>query len=178
MTNPLDTAAVAEAERLHPRVDLVVAIIIFLFGAAMVWQALAMPTFQERKGDIFTAPGIVPGFYGVIICFLSVLLGARAIGRARRGLGATSSESPTTGLAALALVALLCLVFAIGFVTRLPFWLAASLFITVFILIFEWRGAATPAARGRLVGVALAIGVGAGLAIAFVFERLFLVRLP
>jgi len=30
----------------------------------------------------------------------------------------------------------------------------------------------------RLIGTALAIGLGAGLAIAFVFEKLFLVRLP
>lgn len=178
MTNPLDTAASADAERLHPRVDLAVAVVVFLCGAAIIWQALAMPTFQERKGDIFTAPGIVPGFYGIIIALLGLLLGGRAVLRARRGLGPTSSESPTAGLAGLALVACLCLVFAIGLVTRLPFWIAASLFVTVFILVFEWRTAADRPARLRLLATALAVGCGAGVGIAFVFERLFLVRLP
>lgn len=175
MTNPLDTAASADAERISPRADLAVAIVIFLFGVAIVWQALSMPTFREQKGDIFTAPGIVPGFYGVIIALLSLVLAGRALMRTRRGLGATDAGKPTAGLAGLALVALLCLVFAVGLVTRLPFWLASALFVTSFILVFEWP---TKAARGRLLATALAIGLGAGLGVSLVFERAFLVRLP
>ncbi len=178
MTNPLDTAASADAERLAPRVDLIVAIVFFLVGAGIVWQAMAMPTFRERQGEIFTAPGIVPGFYGVIICLLSVLLAARALGRARRGLGPTSAASPSEGLAALALVALLCLVFAVGLVTRLPFWLASAIFVSLFILVFEWRVGVTSVSRARLLATALAIGLIAGVAISLVFERVFLVRLP
>ncbi len=178
MTNPLDTAASADAERLSPRVDLSVAIAFFLVGAAIVWQALNMPTFRERQGEIFTAPGIVPGFYGVIICFLSMLLGGRAIGRARRGLGRTTATGASEGLLGLALVAFLCLAFAVGLVTRLPFWLASSIFVSVFILVFEWQSGAGPAARARLVAISLAIGLIAGVAISLVFERAFLVRLP
>lgn len=175
MTNPLDTAASADAERIDPRVDLAVAIVFFLVGAAIFFHAWNMPTFRERGGDVFTAPGIVPGFYGIVIAFLAALLGARAVSRKRRGLGPTSSESATAGLAGLTLVIVLCLAFAVGMVTRLPFWLASAIFVTAFIVIFEWRGGAPPA---RLIAIALAIGVGAGLGIAFVFEKLFLVRLP
>jgi hypothetical protein len=175
MTNPLDTAASADADRLDPRVDLVVAIVFFLVGAAIFFHAWSMPTFRERGGDVFTAPGIVPGFYGIVISFLAALLGARAVGRKRRGLGATSTESATAGLAGLALVIVLCLVFAVGMVTRLPFWLASAIFVTAFIAIFEWRSGASPA---RLLTIALVIGLGAGLGVAFVFEKLFLVRLP
>lgn len=178
MTNPLDTAASADAERLSPRVDLGIAIAFFLVGGAIVWQAFSMPTFRERQGEIFTAPGIVPGFYGVIICFLSVLLGGRAVGRARRGLGPTAAGSASKGLLGLALVACLCLVFAIGLVTRLPFWLASAIFVSVFILIFEWEKNASRASRARLLAISLAIGLIAGIAISLVFERAFLVRLP
>lgn len=175
MTNPLDTAASADADRLDPRVDLAVAIVFFVAGAAICFQAWNMPTFRERGGDVFTAPGIVPGFYGIVIAFLASLLGARAVGRKRRGLGATSSESATAGLAGLALVIVLCLAFAVGLVTRLPFWLASAIFVSTFIAIFEWRSGVSPV---RVLAIALAIGLSAGLGIAFVFEKLFLVRLP
>jgi len=178
MTNPLDPAAAADAERLDPRVDLVIAIVFFLVGTWIAWQAWNMPTFRERQGDIFTAPGIVPGFYGIIIALLALGLSIRAIGRRRRGLGATATDSPTAGLAGLALVITLCLGFAVGLVTRLPFWLAASIFVSLFILAFEWRPAMSTAQRGRLAASAVGIGIAAGLAIALVFERLFLVRLP
>ncbi|MBL8700732.1 MAG: tripartite tricarboxylate transporter TctB family protein [Alphaproteobacteria bacterium] len=178
MTNPLDTAAVSEAERLHPRVDLGIAAVIFLFGAAIAWHAYTMPTFREQKGDIFTAPGIVPGFYGIMIVLLSLTLAGRAILRSRRGLGPTEAGNPAAGLAGLALVALLCLVFAVGLVTRLPFWLASAIFVSVFIVVFEWRAGATAAARRRLLAIAAAIGLATGIAVTLVFERAFLVRLP
>lgn len=175
MTNPLDPAASADAERIDPRVDLAVAIFFFVLGAAIFLQAWNMPTFRERGGDVFTAPGIVPGFYGLVISLLAALLGWRAIGRRRRGLGATSQESATAGLSGLALVIALCLIYAVVLVTRLPFWLASALFVTAFVLIFEWSGKTD---RKRLVATAAAIGLGAGLAVSLVFEKLFLVRLP
>ncbi len=175
MTNPLDPGASADAERLDPRVDLIVAIVFFLVGAAIVFHAWNMPTFRERGGDIFTAPGIVPGFHGTIIAFLSALLGWRAVGRRRRGLGATTEAGATAGLSGLALVIALCLIFAVGLVTRLPFWLASALFVTTFVLVFEWSSGAN---RVRLVATAAAIGLGAGVGISLVFEKLFLVRLP
>ncbi|MFM8992417.1 MAG: tripartite tricarboxylate transporter TctB family protein [Alphaproteobacteria bacterium] len=178
MTNPLDTGAVAEAERIDPRADLAIAVVLFLLGAGIVWEAWNMPTFRERQGDIFTAPGIVPGFYGVAIAMLSLALGWRALGRRRRGLGATASEATTTGIAGIALVALLGLVYAVGLVTRLPFWLASALFVAVFVLVFAWKPGATRQARIRLGATAVAIGLGAGIGVALVFERLFLVRLP
>ena len=178
MTNPLDPGAVAEAERIDPRADLAVAIVLFLLGAGIAWEAWNMPTFRERQGDIFTAPGIVPGFYGLVIALLSIALGWRATRRRQRGLGATTPPDTSTGIAGLALVALLCAVFAIGLVTRLPFWIASALFVSVFVVVFEWKPGAPAAARGRLIATALAIGLGAGIGISLVFERLFLVRLP
>jgi putative tricarboxylic transport membrane protein len=72
----------------------------------------------------------------------------------------------------------LCLGFAVGLVGRLPFWTAASAFIFVAILAFDWpeRRQAGMLARGAVRAVVVAIP--GALAIAFVFERVFLVRLP
>jgi hypothetical protein len=177
-TNPLDPGASADSDRLDPRVDLVVALVVFLVGAAIVWQSWSMPTFRERQGDIFTAPGIVPGFYGCMIAGLAVLLGGRALGRRRRSLGATTPGSLGQGLSGLALVAAFCLVFALGLVTRLPFWMAATLFVSSFVLVFEWPRNGGAPARWRCAAIAAVTGLGAGLGIALVFERVFLVRLP
>lgn len=73
----------------------------------------------------------------------------------------------------------LCVLFGGGLVGRgLPFWLAATMFVSAAIL-FLRRG---PAGEWRLgvrqVGFAVAVGLGAGLVITGLFQQLFLVRLP
>ena len=81
-------------------------------------------------------------------------------------------------LARVGVTLLLCLTFAIGLVGRLPFWLAAAsyLFTQISVLQYpDWK------AKGGVVrGFALAalIACAAGVAIAFMFQDVFLVRLP
>ena len=72
----------------------------------------------------------------------------------------------------------LCLVFTLGLLGHgLPFWLASALFIAAFIILLSWRGTRVHD-LGRRVGFACAYGLIMGGAIHFLFERLFLVRLP
>ena len=33
--------------------------------------AVQMPTFKEQKGETYTAPGLVPGIYGLVIVHCS-----------------------------------------------------------------------------------------------------------
>jgi putative tricarboxylic transport membrane protein len=61
-------------------------------------------------------------------------------------------------------------------VGRLPFWLASAIFVFAFTATFEWERGRHGRMR-RLVEAAL-LGLGTGLAVMFVFERIFLVRLP
>src|SRR5262245_34354009 len=73
-----------------PRTDLWIAAVFLVLGVAVAWLAFLMPTFTEQRGEIYTAPGLVPGFYGIVIAMLSLWLGARAI---RQGaLGADAGE--------------------------------------------------------------------------------------
>jgi putative tricarboxylic transport membrane protein len=75
--------------------------------------------------------------------------------------------------------AALALVYAAGLVGRgVPFWLATWLFVTAYVLIFEWRQRG--AAGQRVKGVALALVYGAGTAglVSVLFEQVFFVRLP
>ena len=172
-----DAASPFEGEKAptSPRADLITAAVLFALGVGIVVQAWQMPRFIEQSGTGLTAPGIVPGFYGVVLSLLSCLLGLRAIGR-----GGWAVHGAATGSATdrrqLATAALLGLVYAGGMVGRMPFWLAAALFVFAFTTAFEW-GQGKQGRPRRIIEVAL-IGIGTGVAVTMVFEKLFLLRLP
>ena len=166
-----------------PRADLWIAVVFFVFGATAAWLAFLMPTFTNQRGEIYTAPGLVPGFYGIVIVVLSVWLGARAI---RQGaLGADAAADSTTaepgthnGNARLALAAGLGLLFVVGLIGRVPFWLASAIFITLFTVLFEWQPGQVRQVRARRIGEAALIGLATGAVVTLVFEKIFYVRLP
>lgn len=164
---------------LRPRVDLLVAVSFFVFSAAIVTLALGMPTYTNQGGQIYTAPGLVPTFYGAIIGILSLWLGVRSI--RRMSIARTADSAPPeegNSNARLAIAAGLGLFFVIGLIGRMPFWLASSIFVTAFVLAFEWRRGQSSAQWTRQAAIALAIGIGTGVLVTLVFERIFLVRLP
>jgi hypothetical protein len=167
-----------DAAPTHPRTDLILAAIFFVFGAAIMVASAAMPTFTDQGTPIFVAPGIVPAFHGAMLAILSVVLALRSFARGigRRTGGAAPDVRRSIFRTALATV--LAVAFAAGLIGRLPFWLAAAIFVFCFINAFEFeRG---QPARLRLVnaGIALAIGIVTGVGITLLFERLFLIRMP
>lgn len=169
-------------EPLPPRHDMWTAAVFFAIGVSVVWMSIQMPTFREQKGEIYTAPGLVPGLHGCVVVLLSLWLAARAWSRAKAGPAGTLagaapkregySDARMFGAAAL------CVAFAAGLVGRLPFWLAASIFVFAFTTLFEWRAGATAAERVRRLAIAASLGAGTGLFVTLVFEKVFLVRLP
>lgn len=178
-----DRPILPHEEPLPPRVDLRIAAFLLLLGLAILGLALQMPTGLDQKGQIYTAPGLVPGIYGIVIAGLSIWLGVRALRRRASGAVSDASADSTaqadaTSNLRLALCAILCVAFAVGLIGRLPFWVAAAIFVTLFIVLFEWEPDAAPRARAWAVGTALAQGIATGLIVALVFEKLFLVRLP
>ena len=164
-----------EGEKAPPsaRADLVTSAALMAFGIAVVVLALGMPTFAEHSGTGLTAPGIVPGFYGLVIAVLAGALALRTLKRTDRGARPADTENDNGRLA---LAAGLALLYAGGLVGRLPFWLATALFVAVFVAAFEWpRG---PAGRPRRLVEATLIGLGTGAAVTLLFQDVFLVRLP
>lgn len=164
-----------------PRLDLIAAALLFLLAAVVLAAARAMPTFIERGGAPFAAPGFVPSLYAGLLAVLAILLGARSVaaGALRRGGGRAG------GLTAEARDAMLRLLLAttlgaslvFGMIGRIPFVHAAALFIAAFILIFEWRR--EPLSRRlRRLAEAFGIAIAAAVAISLIFERVFLLRLP
>lgn len=172
---PPDTASPFGGEKAPPsaRADLVTSAALMAFGVAVVALALKMPTFVEQSGTGLTAPGIVPGFHGLVIAALAGLLAVRTLKRTDRRARPADTGNDNGRLA---LAAGFALVYAGVLVGRLPFWLATALFVALFVTAFEWlRG---PTGRPRRLVEAALIGLGTGVAVTLLFQDVFLVRLP
>ena len=164
------------------RVDLITAAILLAFALSVFALALRMPTFVATGGSAFTAPGIVPGFHATVIGVLAAVLAVRSIlrGALKPGGGKVEGHEglPAISLKRLFIAAGLGIVFAVVLVGLVPFWLAVALFVTAFTTIFEWDPAAPVALRVRRIVTAAVLGVCAGAAVHYLFQEIFLVRLP
>lgn len=182
MSEPEAQSVLPHEAPLPPRVDLVTAAVVFAAGVAIVYAAWIMPRFREQLGEIYTAPGLVPALYGIVIAILGLWLAARSIGRGAlspAAAGRTKRERREGySNARLALAALLCLAFAVGMVGRMPFWLATAIFVFLFVLLFEWRGDQPWHERIRPIVTAALVAAATGGLVTLVFQRVFLVRLP
>jgi len=164
-----------------PRTDLWIAAVFLLFGATVAWLAFLMPRYAEQKGQIYTAPGLVPGFYGAIIVLLSIWLAVRAVRQGAlqsRTKEADGGTPKATSDLRLALAVALGLVFVVGLIGRVPFWLASAIFVASFTTLFEWQPAQPWPVRARRIGEAVLLGLATGVAVTLVFEKVFYVRLP
>ena len=164
---------------LAPRTDLWVGASFLAFSVAVLSLTLRMPTYTDQGGQIYTAPALVPSFYAVVILLLSLWLVVRSI-RAGALTPAGTQGGPAEGNSntRFVLAAGLVQVFTVGLIGRMPFWLAAAIFVAVFIAAFEWRPGLEAKARVRGLAIAVVQGVATGILVTLVFERVFLVRLP
>ena len=161
------------------RTDLVASAFWLALGLLTVQQSWVMDRLESQGADPWSAPGLVPGLIGVVLTILGLLLLRRSLRQppaAREGEDETPDEAREGRWRLLAALAL-CLIFTIGLLGHgLPFWLAAAVFVAAFIGLFSWRQGVE--SLPRRLGFACAYGLIMGVAIHFLFEKLFLVRLP
>ena len=168
---------------LDPRVeagtDLRAAIGWIALGAAILVGSITMDRLEQQHINPYTIPGLVPGLLGIAMLILGMVLGVR--GWRRGGIGAPRPPTDPAVARRLAIVIALVVAFSVGLVGHgLPFWVAAAIFVVASILVLQapQRAAAGRTLTGRDVAFALAVGIGSGVVITFVFQELFLVRLP
>ncbi|MBV9736238.1 MAG: tripartite tricarboxylate transporter TctB family protein [Acidisphaera sp.] len=161
-----------------PRADLFTAAGFLAFGVAVIVVSAQMPTFTDQGTPAYVAPGIVPGFHGTVISLLALVLAVRSVLRGAFRPMPGSGGSARRSLLRIALACVLAIVFSGFMVGRLPFWLAAAIFVFVFILAFEWRPGMASGVLARDAGIAAAIGLGTGWGITLLFEHVFLIRMP
>jgi hypothetical protein len=164
------------------RADLITGIILVVFGLAVLAESIGMPRFEERHINPWTIPGLVPGMLGIVIAILGAVVALRSLlGGALRPRAQLSAEEAVETRAAIvrfSICAGLCLVYALALVGRAPFWIATGLFVFAFVAIFEWRTGDEAGPRLIKLAIAAALAIAAMLAIPYLFEHLFLVRLP
>jgi Tripartite tricarboxylate transporter TctB family len=163
-----------------PKADFVTGLVLIALGLAVVWASLEMPRFEERGADPYTAPGLVPGVLGAIILVLGTVVFVRAAhaGGWRLAWSGAKSSSKDPGVRRLALSVALCLIYAGGLVGTVPFWLATFVFITAFVILFEWPLATGRTDRLRRLALAPLLAVAIAAAVSLLFQDVFLVRLP
>jgi hypothetical protein len=170
--------AVTEETKVSPRADFWSALVWIAFGIAILVISLKMDRLERFQASIYTAPGLVPGLLGLAIALMGAILLLRAV----RG-GALDRQAPLR----LALRDHWRLIFSLGLsllyalvivASALPFWLVTAVYVTSFVIVFQYaeRRAAGQLPRG--IAIAVVHGLLAGWLIQYVFEELFLVRLP
>jgi hypothetical protein len=159
------------------RADLCAGLAFLALGIAIIGGSLMMDRLERLQATIYTAPGLVPGLLGLMLALMAALLIVRSL----RG-GALSQSLPAfdpKGNWRILVALVLCLGFAIGLVGHgLPFWVGSAIFVTLFVLIFQFEERRREGTVLRGAAFAIAYGLIAGLAIHHLFQDVFLVRLP
>jgi hypothetical protein len=167
-----------EDEKPTPFADLISGLFWLALAIAIVIGSWQMDRLAHLKVSIYTVPGLVPGILGIAIGLFALALVIRAL----RAGALADARLPAIHLAdhwRLITALVLCLVLAAGIVgSGLPFWIGAAAFIAVAVFVFQYpeRRQAGTVARGA--AIAVVHGVISGFAIHYVFQELFLVRLP
>jgi hypothetical protein len=151
-----------------PRADLVWAVLWLAASAAILVASWTMDRLERLGAQLYSAPGLVPGLLGGVLFVLSSALAVRALRQRALRPGFSPGWKGWQGTA---LVLALCLGYAVGLIGRVPFWLATFVFVTAFIAIFEYPDR-------RRTAFAPVYGAATSLIVTWMFEGVFLVRLP
>ncbi|MBE7417070.1 MAG: tripartite tricarboxylate transporter TctB family protein [Ideonella sp.] len=152
-----------------------------VFGFAVLIGSITMDRLEAQHINPYTVPGLLPGLLGIAM----IVLGAALAWRSWRA-GALRPAPPLTTdqrdeHRRIWVVAALCIGYGAVLIGHgLPFWLASATYVSASILIMR-RMSRDPEQRrltARAVVQALVIGVASALIVQWVFQDLFLVRLP
>ncbi|HSK40931.1 MAG TPA: tripartite tricarboxylate transporter TctB family protein [Arenibaculum sp.] len=165
------------------RADLITAVVLVALGIAVFYGSWTMPRLEARGIHPASAPGLVPGVLGLLLAACGGLLGLGAwrAGAHRRPCAGGVEQVPASRLPELRRLGAamaICLAYALGLVGVIPFWLATAVFVFVFVLVFEGPLGETRTSVVRSVLVALVLAAATAGAVSYIFQELFLVRLP
>lgn len=173
-----DGASTAESSHPHARADFWTGLVLIVLGLAAFLACLDMPRFEEREINPYTAPGLVPGMIALVIAVLGFFLTLRAVRQHVPGNGEVQSQASAASRRRFWLTSVLTLTYAAVLVGRLPFWLATGFFVFAFVALVEWRTDRSTVEHMRALGFALAYAGIVAVVVTWVFQEIFLVRLP
>jgi hypothetical protein len=164
--------------------DRIQGLVWFAFGAAVLYGSWVMDRLESLKIPAATAPGVPTGLLGVsFMAFALVLLFRREFkpdaAEAALQPAAESTHDTSFEWRRLALSWVLCMSYAGVLLGRgLPYWLLTTVFLFLHVLLLDETDhvPARPTLRRLILAAILAPAVA--MTATFVFQRLFLVRLP
>ncbi len=173
------------------RADQIFSIVLMMLGAFVTFESWRMPRFEELHVQPMTAPGLTPALIGIIILVLGAILFGQSVWSRRAADEPAEAEpvfadpadaeplpvetSVSDGYRRVLLVLIITFAYAAGLVGRIPFWLATGLFVFAFVFIFE---ADNGKSLMRRFVAALLMGGLVSAAVTWLFQEVFLVRLP
>ena len=179
MQTPDNQDAIRTEEAIRVRADLITAIVLIALGLAVAYFSWTMDRLEIRRIHPSTIPGLVPFFLGVALTLCGGLLAFRSAKLDVPGAGAALMRVLLSWVSVRVITVLaLALVYTLGLVGRVPFWLASGIFVFSFIVLFETVFADEPKSLLRTLFWALAVAAFAGIGVHYVFGQIFLVRLP
>ena len=170
-------------KKVSAQADFIAAWVWVGFGLAVTIGAWRMDRLESQGATLYTAPGLVPGVLGVVLMLFGVLLAlraARAGGHRLRAVPWVPSREARAVVMRVGAFLALALAYAAGLVGHggIPFWLATFVFVTGFVLAFDWTRRHDAGQTTKGVLFAVAIGAGTAFVVSYVFQEVFLVRLP
>lgn len=165
-----------------PKADFLASILLFIFGIAVLIASIKMPRFEAQGANPYSVPGIVPGFLGVAVTFLSLILFIRSVIHRGYKLGLTKEvirdffKSDSTKRFILSLT--LCVIYAVFLLGRIPYHIATSLFVLVFIIAFEFQFKESLNSQRKTIIFSLVEALLVSAGVTSLFRYLFLVKLP
>ena len=170
-------------KKVSPQADFIAAWLWMAFGLAVVIAAWRMDRLESQGATLYTAPGLVPGILGAVLLLFGLLLALRAARAGGYRLGEvrwTPSQDTRAVVMRVGAFLVLGLAYAAGLVGHggIPFWLATFVFVTVSVIAFDWTRRRDAGQTVKGVLFAVAIGAGTAFLVSYVFQEVFLVRLP
>jgi hypothetical protein len=174
---------VSTEPKVSPQADFIAAWIWVAFGLAVMVAAWRMDRMTSQGASLYTAPGLVPGILGAVLLLLGLVLALRAAregGHRLRKVRAAPSPQTRAVVTRVGALLVLGVAYAAGLVGRggIPFWLATFVFVTLCVLAFDWKRRRDEEQTARGVLFALAVGAVTAFVVSYVFQEVFLVRLP
>ena len=168
-------------EKNMPKADFVTSIFLVLFGLFVLYQSLRMPRFEERHINPYSVPGLVPGFLGVVIAFLGLVLFIRSIIRGGHKLELTGSRIKGFFLDESTKRILVTIILSVGygvFLGKVQFSVLTALYVFLFIVIFDFKREKKFTEQWKIYLSGFIVAVLTSASVTYVFQYLFLVNLP
>lgn len=160
--------------------DRITAAVFFVAGAAMLWGGYFMDRLEIRQINPASIPGLVPMMLGGALMACAVFLFAGARGEPAAGDAPDADAEPVQPASwpNLLLAAGWSVFYALFLVGRLPFEIATTVYVAVFVGYFSWARQPGPKAKLKAAAFSAVFAAVVAISVSVLFRQGFLVRLP